>query len=92
MDNSVPCLLYTSPKEELLRKIAEVLDVNYRSLYEPSAGIVLIQFEQSVHHILCGVQGRLIEGTAVSYTHLDVYKRQPLVPWQPATPSGTWAA
>ena len=24
-----------TPKEELLRKIAEVLDVNYRSLYEP---------------------------------------------------------
>ena len=38
----VPCLLslYESntrtPKEELLRKIAEVLDVNYRSLYEPT--------------------------------------------------------
>ena len=25
-----------TPKEELLRKIAEVLDVNYRSLYEPT--------------------------------------------------------
>ena len=39
-------------------------------LVEPGAGIVLVQLEQSVHHILCGVQGRLIEGTVVHVQHL----------------------
>ena len=39
-------------------------------LVEPGAGVVLVQLEQSVHHILCGVQGRLIEGTVVHVQHL----------------------
>ena len=39
-------------------------------LIEPGAGVVLIQFEQGVHYILCGVQGRLIEGTVVHVQHL----------------------
>ena len=43
-----------TPKEELLRKIAEVLDVNYRSLYEPTLyaaeDIMYTLFELDEHY------------------------------------------
>lgn len=43
-----------TPKEDLLRKIAEVLDVNYRSLYEPSLyaaeDIMYTLFELDEHY------------------------------------------
>ncbi len=44
------------PKENLLRKIAEVLDVNYRSLYEPSLyaaeDVMYTLFELDEHYTL----------------------------------------
>ena len=43
-----------TPKEDLLRKIAEVLDVNYRSLYEPTLyaaeDIMYTLFELDEHY------------------------------------------
>ncbi|MCL1879177.1 MAG: helix-turn-helix domain-containing protein [Actinomycetia bacterium] len=45
-----------TPKEDMLRKIAEVLDVNYRSLYEPTLyaaeDLMYSLFELDEHHNL----------------------------------------
>ena len=45
-----------TPKEDMLRKIAEILDVNYRSLYEPSLyaaeDVMYTLFELDEHYNL----------------------------------------
>ena len=51
-----------TPKEDLLRKIAEVLDVNYRSLYEPTLyaaeDIMYSLFELDEHYPRTSVNGK----------------------------------